>query len=96
MHGQSKDLMDFTENSVFTGYDKKSCHGKVIGLFKDGVRTDELENEGDVILSETCFYAESGGQTADTGKLWNDVFKADVSDVQKAPHKQPMHHIVNV
>jgi alanyl-tRNA synthetase len=51
---------------------------------------------GDVILSETCFYAESGGQTADTGKLWNDVFKADVSDVQKAPHKQPMHHIVNV
>ena len=96
MHGQSKDLMDFTEDSEFTGYTDKESVGKVIGLFKDGVRVDELEGEGDVILSRTCFYAESGGQCADKGKLWNDVFKADVVDVQKAPHKQPMHHIVNV
>lgn len=96
MHGQSKDLMDFTEESEFTGYTDTHCSAKVIGLFKDGVRVDELEGEGDVILSSTCFYAESGGQCADTGKLWNDVFKADVDDVQKAPHKQPMHHITNV
>ncbi|MGM9940982.1 MAG: alanine--tRNA ligase [Bulleidia sp.] len=96
MHGQSRDLMDFTEESEFTGYTDTHCSAKVIGLFKDGVRVSELEGEGDVILSSTCFYAESGGQCADTGKLWNDVFKADVDDVQKAPHKQPMHHITNV
>ena len=96
MHGQSKDLMDFTEESKFTGYTDSESTGKVIGLFKDGVKVDELSDEGDVILSETCFYAESGGQCADTGRLWNDTFRADVSDVQKAPHKQPMHHIVNV
>ena len=96
MHGQSKDLMDFTEESEFTGYTDSHSAGKVIGLFKDGVRVDELEGEGDVILSSTCFYAESGGQCADTGKIWNDTFKADVVDVQKAPHKQPMHHITNV
>ena len=96
MHGQSKDLMDFTEESEFTGYTDSHSTGKVIGLFRDGVKVDELEGEGDVILSSTCFYAESGGQCADTGKLWNDTFKADVSDVQKAPHKQPMHHITNV
>lgn len=96
MHGQSKDLMDFTAASEFTGYTDSHSSGKVIGLFKDGVKVDELSDEGDVILSETCFYAESGGQCADTGKLWNDSFKADVSDVQKAPHKQPLHHIENV
>jgi alanyl-tRNA synthetase len=96
MHGQSKDLMDFTEESKFTGYDATKSTGKVIGLFKDGVKVDSLEDEGDVILSETCFYAESGGQCADTGKLWNDSFHCDVTDVQKAPHKQPLHHIENV
>ncbi len=96
MHGQSKDLMDFTEESKFTGYTETTSTGKVIGLFKDGVQIDVLEDEGDVILSETCFYAESGGQCADTGTLSNETFSADVVDVQKAPHKQPMHHIKNV
>ena len=96
MHGQSKDLMDFVEESKFTGYTDRECKAKVIGMFKDGVKVDELEDEGDIILSETCFYAESGGQCADTGKIWNDAFRCDVSDVKKAPHKQPLHHIVNV
>ena len=96
MHGQSADLMDFTEESKFTGYTDTLSTGKVIGLFKDGVKVDSLSDEGDIILSETCFYAESGGQCADQGKVWNDTFNADVVDVQKAPHKQPLHHISNV
>lgn len=96
MHGQSKDLMDFTDASKFTGYTDRKCTGKVIALFKEGVRVDELEDEGDIILDQTCFYAESGGQCADTGKVWNDAFKADVTDVKKAPHQQPLHHIENV
>ena len=74
MGSQSKDLMDFVEPSEFTGYTDRTCKGKVIGLFKDGVRTDAVADEGDVILSETCFYAESGGQIYDTGCLWTDVF----------------------
>lgn len=96
MHGQSKDLMDFTEESVFTGYTESTCRGTVIGMFKDGVRVDELTDSGDVILSATCFYAESGGQCADTGTLHGDGFRADVTDVQKAPHKQPLHHLENI
>lgn len=96
MHGQSKDLMDFTKESVFTGYTDTSCHAEVIGLFKDGVKVDELTDSGDVILSKTCFYAESGGQCADTGELHNDAFHADVTDVQKAPHKQSLHHLENI
>ena len=94
MGSQSKDLMDFVEPSEFTGYTDRTCKGKVIGLFKDGVRTDAVADEGDVILSETCFYAESGGQIYDTGCLWTDGFKADVTEVKKAPHAQHLHHIV--
>ena len=93
MGTQSIDLMNFTEESVFTGYTDNTCQSKVIGLFKDGVQVDELTDEGDVILAETCFYAESGGQAADRGTLWADSFCADVTDVRKAPHKQPLHHI---
>ena len=96
MGKQSKDLMDFEEESVFTGYTDRECFSEVIGLFKDGVKVEFLEGEGDVILKETCFYAESGGQCADTGTLWNDTFSCTVTDVQKAPHKQPMHHIEHV
>lgn len=96
MHSQSKDLMDFTEVSEFTGYTDSKSEGTVIGLFKDGVKVDELSGEGDLILSKTCFYAESGGQCADTGKVYNDTFKADVTNVIKAPHKQALHHLENV
>ena len=96
MHGQSADLMDFTEESEFTGYTDRASDGVVIGLFKDGVKVDELSDSGDVILSKTCFYAESGGQCADTGVLTGDNFRADVIDVQKAPHKQPLHHIEHI
>ena len=94
MHGQSADLMDFEEPSEFTGYTDRTSAGRVTGLFKDGVRVNELTDEGDVILSTTCFYAESGGQCADTGTLSGEGFFADVVDVKKAPHGQPLHHVV--
>ncbi|NCB33023.1 MAG: alanine--tRNA ligase [Erysipelotrichia bacterium] len=94
MGSQHKDLMDFTAESKFTGYTEQNCKGTVIGLFKDGVKVNEISDEGDLILSETCFYAESGGQTSDTGTLSSDTFKAEVNDVKKAPHKQHLHHII--
>lgn len=96
MHAQSKDLMDFMCESIVTAYTESTCQAHVIGLFKDGKRVKELQDEGDVILDTTCFYAESGGQCGDTGILWNADFKAQVSDVHKAPHRQPLHHIVHV
>ncbi len=93
MHGQSADLMDFEEPSEFTGYTDRESDGIVIGMFKDGVKVDEIRDRGEVILSKTCFYAESGGQCADTGTFSGDSFKADVTDVRKAPHQQALHHI---
>ncbi len=93
MSSQSADLMDFEENSDFLGYETHSMDAKVLACFKNGVRVSSIDDEGDVILSQTAFYAESGGQIADTGTLSNESFKAEVVDVKKAPHKQHLHHI---
>ena len=93
MSSQSADLMDFEENSDFLGYETHAMDATVLACFKDGVRVSSIEDEGDVILSQTAFYAESGGQIADTGCLSNDAMKAEVLDVKKAPHKQHLHHI---
>ena len=93
MSSQSADLMEFEENSDFLGYSAHTMDAEVLACFKNGVRVASIEDEGDIILSQTAFYAESGGQIADTGILSNDGFKAEVVDVKKAPHKQHLHHI---
>ena len=94
MKSQSADLMDCTVASEFIGYDHFECESQVVACFKDGKKCESIEDEGDVILASTCFYAESGGQVADTGILENDSFSCNVTDVKKAPHGQPLHHIV--
>ncbi len=64
-----------------------------MALFKNGVRVESLDDEGEIILDVTPFYAESGGQIADTGSLTFNEGEALVSDVQKAPNKQNLHRI---
>ena len=94
MHNQSEDLLNFNEDFVFTGYEKLNDNGKVLALFKDGKKVDQINDEGDIILDKSCFYAESGGQVADTGTMSNELFECDVTDVKKAPNGQFLHHIV--
>ena len=92
MNKQSIDLMNFVEESKFN-YEITECESEVIGLFVDGVKVDSLSGEGDLIVKETPFYAESGGQVADTGIIKNENMEARVSDVHKAPNKQHLHHV---
>ena len=93
MHNQSEDLLNFKDEFVFTGYEKDTDEAKIIALFKDGKRIDALNDEGDVVFDHSCFYAESGGQCADTGKIYNSDVEANVSDVKKAPNGQFLHHV---
>ena len=93
MSSQSADLMNFTEESTFVGYDERMCKAHVIGLFKDGHKVEELNDEGDVIFDTTVFYAESGGQVGDCGLIEGGV-TAKVVNTIKAPHKQHLHHVV--
>lgn len=89
---QSKDLLDFKEPSEYT-YSDGTVDGKVIGLFKDGVKVDSIEDEGEVAFDVTNFYAEMGGQVADTGFIENKETRANVINVTKAPNKEHLHHV---
>ncbi len=64
-------------NSKFLGYESTEVSSKVIGLYKDNEKVKVLnENEeGILVLSETPFYGESGGQIGDIGIIENPNFK---------------------
>lgn len=74
-----------TESSVFKGYDKDSLQSKVIAILQDGNKIDCLDApvKAAVILDETPFYAESGGQVGDQGQLLADNLVFRVDDTQK-------------
>lgn len=68
----------------FTGYDELTTQSGVRGLVRNGSRIDVAEQgqEVEVILDATPFYAEAGGQAADTGLITGDGFVVEVLDVQ--------------
>ena len=92
MNKQSKDLLDCTVSSIFTyGFD--DIETEVVALFNNGEKVDSIFSEGDIILKETIFYAESGGQVSDTGTIENKEVAMNVVSVNKAPNKQHLHHV---
>jgi len=58
-------------NVAFTGYTNAECRASIVGLFDDGAEVDVLEADsgGIVLLDETPFYAEAGGQIGDRGEI---------------------------
>ena len=84
-------------STKFTGYDELASGAKVIGLIRDGEVVSNIK-QGDVaevILDETSFYAESGGQDSDSGFIVADGLVLEVLDVQK-PVKGLISHSVTV
>ncbi|MFI8415249.1 alanine--tRNA ligase [Serratia sp. NPDC078593] len=71
--------------SEFCGYDHDEQQAKVTALFRDGQPVDEIRagEDGVVVLDETPFYAESGGQVGDKGVLKTAGAEFVVSDTQK-------------
>lgn len=68
--------------STFLGYATLSTEGKIVALVKDGSFVDHLDvgDEGLVVLDQTPFYAEMGGQVGDKGSLQGEGFQAQVED----------------
>ena len=93
LHTQTQDLLDLDTPFAFTGYETLKDEGKVVALFKDGIKVNELKDEGEVVFDKSCFYATSGGQIADTGIISNSKAYAKVVDVNKAPNSQFLHHV---
>jgi alanyl-tRNA synthetase len=72
--------------STFVGYDTLGASGVVLGLFKEGVGQVDALGEGDqgvIVMDETPFYAESGGQVGDVGMIRAAAGEFEVTDTRK-------------
>ena len=90
---------EFKEPSKYVGYTQLEVDGaKVIGLTQEGQHVDEADPSAkdiEVIFDVTPFYAEMGGQVADTGDIIDNYGKkvGRVVDVQHAPNQQNLHRV---
>jgi alanyl-tRNA synthetase len=78
-------LHDQHGGTDFLGYETETAAGVVVALLRDGKEVPALQKgeSGAVILNQTPFYAESGGQVGDTGVMTGDGVRFLVTDTQK-------------
>ena len=78
-------LRDKAGATEFLGYETESAEGVVAALVKDGKEVSSLRQgeSGAVVLNQTPFYAESGGQVGDTGVMSGEGLRFRVTDTQK-------------
>lgn len=93
MQIQSEILSDFTEPSEFTGYTTTVDDAELLLIVKDNERLTSYDGDGyvELIFSRTPFYAEAGGQVADTGTITRDGVTLEVEAVYNAPNNQNVH-----
>ncbi len=83
--GDFGERLDIEGSSEFTGYDRLEQQASVTALYVDGQPVERLleGQQGVVVLDSTPFYAESGGQVGDSGKLQSEKGLFEVSDTRK-------------
>ncbi|WP_298673653.1 alanine--tRNA ligase [uncultured Sphingomonas sp.] len=89
------DLTEELGATEFTGYANDTGEGIVLALVKDGAKVERAGagDAVDIIVNQTPFYGESGGQVGDTGSITGDHgFAASVSDTSKQLGKLFVHH----
>lgn len=71
--------------TVFLGYERLELEASVVSVIADGKEVDRIGagHEAEVVLDQTPFYAESGGQVGDTGYLRSDAVLAEVLDTKR-------------
>ena len=92
MQVQSETLAGLTAQSEFTGYHSLRESGRLLCIVQED-QTVESANEGTVelIFDRTPFYATSGGQVADKGRISNEGAELQVESVYRAPNGQNVH-----
>ncbi|MCC5983496.1 MAG: alanine--tRNA ligase [Rhodobacteraceae bacterium] len=78
------ELADRFGPTEFLGYDTETAEGEVLALVAAGAEADSADGAVQVVVNQTPFYAESGGQVGDTGFLRWDGGEAEVRDTQRA------------
>jgi len=79
------DIADKTGATDFLGYDTEIAEGQITALVRDGKPVDTADSgvEVQIVLNQTPFYAESGGQVGDSGALKTDAGSARITDTKK-------------
>ncbi|MFK7942292.1 MAG: alanine--tRNA ligase, partial [Paracoccaceae bacterium] len=79
------DIADQHGTTEFLGYDTEIAEGQILAIVKDGVLVEKADIGDDcwLVLNQTPFYGESGGQVGDKGTAATDDGAADITDVQK-------------
>ncbi|MGE5485078.1 MAG: alanine--tRNA ligase [Ignavibacteriales bacterium] len=88
-------VLDDVPRTVFTGYEGLSSASRVRAAVKDGERTAALVKgqTGELLLDSTPFYAESGGQVADTGTIEGPAGRGRVTGVRKLAGERIAHEV---
>ncbi|ENU80202.1 alanyl-tRNA synthetase [Acinetobacter sp. ANC 3789] len=79
-------IVKVDSKTQFDGYTATQGQGQIVAIYKDGEQVDEVV-EGDealIVLNQTPFYAESGGQIGDTGIFKNETGIFEVQDTKKS------------
>ena len=79
------DIADENGATDFLGYDTETAEGETVAIVVDGAVTDKVSQGGtcQIVLNQTPFYAEAGGQVGDTGTLVTDTGRARITDTKK-------------
>ena len=82
----------------FLGYETETAEGVIRAIVKDGVEVETLNpgERGSLILNQTPFYGESGGQVGDVGEITAPGFRAEVTDTRKKLGDLVVHDVVIV
>lgn len=89
MNVQNADMMAFKDESKFVGYDTLELNSNVIALFSEAHACQSAKGRVVVVLKETPFYAEMGGEIGDRGIISLNGEEFDCIDTIKLPNGQP-------
>ncbi len=77
------DIADANGSTDFLGYDTLTAEGQIVALVLDGETVDQAEGAVQIVLNQTPFYAEAGGQVGDAGLLKTETGAAEITDTKK-------------